>query len=95
MNNIIKADNSRKSLGDNSSEFTSLGDAAAKIITPSLPPSFAAAVVEYRQERADELRRFYLQALSQAQAHHDPWDWMMAGSFYKRWMDAKISTESE
>lgn len=41
-----------------------------------------------RRQAADDLLQQYTDALIAAQASHDPWDWMAAGSIFKRYAAA-------
>lgn len=54
----------------------------------------AEAAVELRQERRDELLAAYVAALLVAQETHDPWAWMQAGSFFKRYAAAAMAAET-
>ena len=55
----------------------------------------ADVAIELRQETRDALLAAYVGALMLAQATHDPWAWMAAGSFFKRYAEAAIAAETD
>ena len=51
------------------------------------------AAVEYREDRAYHLLQDYVEALHAAQASHEAFDWIRAGSIFKRYAAAISCTQ--